>query len=139
MAVIHPSEGKYHCIVFIVEHGNLPIILFSKRWRCETCDDFDLCSACKSRVNHNPQHNFRFITSSSPSPQPKPQPQPPLNMNTHYEASGSCASSQSEPSQTIFICDYCDSDIVGIRHSCAVCPGELFFFFLLERFLSMIY
>lgn len=22
-----------------------------------------------------------------------------------------------------FICDYCDTDIVGIIHSCSVCPG----------------
>ncbi|CAO3621646.1 unnamed protein product [Mucor hiemalis] len=91
-----------------------------QRWRCETCDDFDLCSTCKSRVNHNPQHNFRFITSSSPSPpQQKTQPQPFVNMNYDERCS---SSSQSEPSQTIFICDYCDNDIVGIRHSCAVCP-----------------
>jgi hypothetical protein len=27
-------------------------------------------------------------------------------------------------SHSLFICDYCDSDIVGIRHTCGACPGK---------------
>lgn len=25
---------------------------------------------------------------------------------------------------TFYTCDYCDSDIVGIRHTCTSCPGK---------------
>ncbi|KAG1499046.1 hypothetical protein G6F52_012701 [Rhizopus delemar] len=32
-----------------------------KRWRCETCEDFDLCSTCKCHMTHHPDHKFKFI------------------------------------------------------------------------------
>ncbi|KAI9252767.1 hypothetical protein EDC94DRAFT_620602 [Helicostylum pulchrum] len=83
-----------------------------QRWRCETCDDFDLCSTCKSRVNHNQTHNFRHIKKET-SFYPQENNAPEQNDTD---------SDESNPSQTIFICDYCDSDIVGIRHTCGACP-----------------
>ncbi|KAI8641599.1 hypothetical protein BD408DRAFT_367952 [Parasitella parasitica] len=84
-----------------------------QRYHCETCDDFDLCSICKCRVNHDSTHNFRlkdkYVNNADYSAKELEQvvaesvchPQPPL---------------------TVFVCDYCDSDIVGIRHTCGACP-----------------
>ncbi|KAG1324015.1 hypothetical protein G6F62_009340 [Rhizopus arrhizus] len=62
-----------------------------KRWRCETCEDFDLCSTCKCHMTHHPDHKFKFIKDDGKKP-------------------------------TFYTCDYCDSDIVGIRHTCTSCP-----------------
>ncbi|KAI8075708.1 hypothetical protein BDF21DRAFT_423513 [Thamnidium elegans] len=83
-----------------------------QRWRCESCDDYDLCSTCKTRVNHNQTHNFRFIKKET-SFHAQENNVPDEKDTDSYE---------SNPSQTIFICDYCDSDIVGIRHTCGACP-----------------
>ena len=69
---------------------------------------------CKSRVNHNPEHNFRFND-------PTPSVYIPEEL---FVGKSSGASEQSIPSQTVYICDYCDSDIVGIRHTCGACPGK---------------
>ncbi|KAI9272536.1 hypothetical protein BY458DRAFT_508547 [Sporodiniella umbellata] len=32
-----------------------------QRWRCETCEDFDLCSTCKCHITHHPDHKFKLI------------------------------------------------------------------------------
>lgn len=116
MGVIHLFEGKYNliyssccCCVCILTN-----LITSQRWRCETCDDFDLCGTCKTRVNHNQTHNFRSIKKET-SFHIQENNAPDKNDTDSYE---------SNPSQTIFICDYCDSDIVGIRHTCGACPGK---------------
>ncbi|KAG1473087.1 hypothetical protein G6F56_001153 [Rhizopus delemar] len=62
-----------------------------QRWRCETCEDFDLCSTCKCHMTHHPDHKFRFIKEDTND-------------------------------QILYTCDYCNSDIVGIRHTCTSCP-----------------
>ncbi|RCH90920.1 hypothetical protein CU098_003932 [Rhizopus stolonifer] len=83
-----------------------------QRYRCETCDDFDLCSTCKSRVNHNPSHNFRHIsTVNNNIPLSTPEP--------YVSDESSCSSYWTH---NLFICDYCDTEIVGIRHTCGACP-----------------
>ncbi|KAG2201221.1 hypothetical protein INT47_013032 [Mucor saturninus] len=82
-----------------------------QRWRCETCEDFDLCSTCKSRVVHDKKHNFRSINNTPQHTQPDIVPD-----HTDMDLN------EPKPLQTIFICDYCDSDIVGIRHTCGACP-----------------
>ncbi|KAK4512641.1 calcium channel protein [Mucor velutinosus] len=87
-----------------------------QRYHCETCDDYDLCSICKCRVNHDPAHKFRLEDKH-------------VNQfrciagEQGQEAMEGAASVESnQPPQTVFVCDYCDSDIVGIRHTCGACP-----------------
>lgn len=111
MGVIHLFEGNllYNILIFPVKL----ISVISQRWRCETCEDFDLCSTCKSRVIHDKRHNFRSIKNI---PQHTQQDIVPDQIDTEPDVS--------KPLQTIFICDYCDSDIVGIRHTCGACPGK---------------
>ncbi|CAO0803318.1 unnamed protein product [Mucor circinelloides] len=86
-----------------------------QRYHCETCDDFDLCSICKCRVNHDPAHNFRL--------EDKHANQYGYSAKEREQETPESASVESnQPSQTVFVCDYCDSDIVGIRHTCGACP-----------------
>jgi hypothetical protein len=65
-------------------------------------------------VIHEKKHNFRSIKNTPRHTQPENIV--PDQMDTE--------SNESKPLQTIFICDYCDSDIVGIRHTCGACPGK---------------
>ncbi|KAI8327509.1 hypothetical protein BD560DRAFT_417989 [Blakeslea trispora] len=85
-----------------------------QRYVCKTCDDFDLCSVCKSRVNHDSTHKFLCIT-------PTIYNDPPTKISEqHSSDEGSCRT-QPLP-QNRFQCDECNTDIVGIRHSCSSCP-----------------
>ncbi|KAI8344902.1 hypothetical protein EDC96DRAFT_328288 [Choanephora cucurbitarum] len=86
-----------------------------QRYLCETCDDFDLCSACKSRVNHDATHNFRYIAPIDNNP-------PPPKMTEQHSSDESSCSTQSRSAQNRFFCDNCDSEIVGVRHTCTSCP-----------------
>lgn len=68
-------------------------------------------------MNHDPAHNFRLEDKH-------------VNQfgygarEQEREIMESAASVESNQlPQTVFVCDYCDSDIVGIRHTCGACPG----------------
>lgn len=67
-------------------------------------------------MNHNPAHNFRLEDKdvNNPGCIAKEKEQN-FTENAFAEIN-------SQP-QTVFVCDYCDSDIVGIRHTCGACPG----------------
>ncbi|CEP15150.1 hypothetical protein [Parasitella parasitica] len=88
-----------------------------QRYHCETCDDFDLCSICKCRVNHDPAHNFRLKDNYGNGADH-------LVKEREQAITESACNTESFPQspQTVFVCDYCDSDIVGIRHTCGACP-----------------
>jgi hypothetical protein len=67
-------------------------------------------------VNHNPTHNFRLEDKHVSNPEfLAKEKEQNLTENTFAEVSNL--------PQTVFVCDYCDSDIVGIRHTCGACPG----------------
>ncbi|KAG9294152.1 hypothetical protein G9A89_021511 [Geosiphon pyriformis] len=79
-------------------------VIQGMRWKCQTCSNYDLCQACKSKSpsvhRHPANHEFRQIPFPSSS------------------------SSQSFPTSNLHsaICDYCESVIFGIRHKCINCP-----------------
>lgn len=67
-------------------------------------------------MNHDPAHNFRL--------EDKHANQYGYSAKEREQETPESASVESnQPSQTVFVCDYCDSDIVGIRHTCGACPG----------------
>lgn len=120
MLYSYPRVSNCHVYILFVLVYSYFIFFYSSRYRCETCDDFDLCSTCKARVTHNQAHNFRFINNEQSFP-PQYTQQQKMDVPEANSSSTSCQSFN--PSQTIFICDFCDSDIVGIRHTCGACPG----------------
>ncbi|KAI8877423.1 hypothetical protein K501DRAFT_230268 [Backusella circina FSU 941] len=79
----------------------------NNRWRCSTCDDFDLCSTCKARVNHDPKHTLHYI---------EPEARPSQNNGK------SDSTEKSNSPHMDYMCDYCDAYIVGVRHRCSACP-----------------
>ncbi|UZO02471.1 uncharacterized protein OCT59_020951 [Rhizophagus irregularis] len=71
------------------------------RWKCTTCEDYDLCQTCKtkSRIHHHPDdHVFKLIPHSDSS---NYAPQ----FAVHYG----------------IVCKYCDKTIHGMRWKCTFC------------------
>ncbi|KAI8970231.1 hypothetical protein BDF20DRAFT_890012 [Mycotypha africana] len=95
----------------------LPI--HGQRYRCETCNDFNLCNTCKDTMNHHPAHRFKLIRGdytniSTPS----------RISDGYFDIERPLCTPDYDifQQQNIYICDFCDSDIVGIRHTCGSCP-----------------
>ncbi|KAF9433278.1 hypothetical protein BGZ76_009668 [Entomortierella beljakovae] len=74
------------------------------RYKCEDCDDYDLCQSCIPLVSefHNPFHTFKEI--KKPIGFRPPCAFKPTRVK-HYAS-----------------CDICSEDIYGIRYKCFTCP-----------------
>ncbi|KAI8970848.1 hypothetical protein BDB01DRAFT_813515 [Pilobolus umbonatus] len=106
---------KYEQQKFVVVCDGCYTPIQSQMWHCETCEDYDLCGVCKSRLPHNPNHKFNYINKSYPDKHISTQ------ANSVYQPPEDQKSIHSSASD-IFKCDYCASDIVGIHHTCTACP-----------------
>ncbi|XP_063713652.1 uncharacterized protein LOC134841549 [Symsagittifera roscoffensis] len=52
MGMLHPVHAEVQCD----NCHRCPI--FGTRYKCKTCDDFDLCHSCMLKGTHNPNHKF---------------------------------------------------------------------------------
>ncbi|KAF9287969.1 hypothetical protein BGZ68_000991 [Mortierella alpina] len=81
------------------------------RWKCQDCDNFDLCHACRCLVNTpHPNHTFRAIVNPDEDSERPSHPSLCIRLRAH-EAVRHRAS-----------CDVCLTPIVGVRHKCFQCP-----------------
>ncbi|KAF9987553.1 hypothetical protein BGZ75_000445 [Mortierella antarctica] len=81
------------------------------RWKCQDCDNFDLCHACRCLANtRHPNHTFRAIVKPDSDSERSSHPSLCIRLRAH-EAVRHRAS-----------CDVCLSPIVGVRHKCFQCP-----------------
>ena len=87
------------------------------RLKCTTCKDYDLCIGCYSLGEH--EHDV-FHRISDPS---KPLPAVPKGTDTSgTPLLGSKTPNYSKNVHHSADCDYCKSNIVGVRHKCTICP-----------------
>ncbi|KAF9439218.1 hypothetical protein BGZ76_008584 [Entomortierella beljakovae] len=74
------------------------------RWKCQDCDNYDLCQSCHSLSGlRHPYHTFKPIA----------------------EYNGEAATTGSKPRDALqhgAMCDICLTPIVGVRYKCLQCP-----------------
>ncbi|KAF9126716.1 hypothetical protein BGW39_006433 [Mortierella sp. 14UC] len=80
------------------------------RWKCQDCDNFDLCQGCHGLAGlRHPRHTFRAI--EKPEEDTSHSSLLPSNNNRNQADVLHLAS-----------CDVCLNPIVGVRHKCFQCP-----------------
>ncbi|KAF9967501.1 hypothetical protein BGZ70_009340 [Mortierella alpina] len=81
------------------------------RWKCQDCDNFDLCNACHCLANtRHPNHTFRAIVT------------PDSNAARSSHAPLCIRRCAREAVRHRASCDVCLSPIAGVRHKCFQCP-----------------
>ncbi|KAI0706405.1 hypothetical protein C8Q76DRAFT_749500 [Earliella scabrosa] len=90
------------------------------RHRCLQCEDFDFCEQCvadpKQREAHNLSHPFFPLVS-------------PLDRSAYDRVRAQLLAQNASPNGPAHVgisCDLCGQNpLVGVRHKCFDCPGEL--------------
>ncbi|KAI0730655.1 hypothetical protein C8Q76DRAFT_766314 [Earliella scabrosa] len=108
-AVEQGGQGTCHC-------STCNTVITSHRYKCASCDDFNLCRACYRQVYEvHPAHAFLAV------------PDKPSSSNSSSTAKDMSQQSASleEPSMTHVgvKCAHCMQDIVGARFHCAICEN----------------
>ncbi|EIN09598.1 hypothetical protein PUNSTDRAFT_86034 [Punctularia strigosozonata HHB-11173 SS5] len=89
-------------------------VILNKRYKCASCQKFNLCRACYSQVHEiHPSHAFLVVTDKPARSRSEPDMHPPLAVDHSSEQS------LVHPGVK---CMHCMLDIVGARFHCAVCP-----------------
>ncbi|KAG0052533.1 hypothetical protein BGZ83_002463 [Gryganskiella cystojenkinii] len=80
------------------------------RWKCQECDNYDLCKDChRSAGLRHPHHTFRPYAT-------------PMDYESQSKPSFSSTLGSSEEPYHLASCDLCRSPIIGTRHKCFQCP-----------------
>ncbi|KAG0295110.1 hypothetical protein BGZ96_012497 [Linnemannia gamsii] len=79
------------------------------RWKCQDCDNFDLCHGCHGLAGlRHPRHTFKPIEKHEDKATYSPSR--PTNNRNHADI------------LHLASCDICLNAIVGVRHKCFQCP-----------------
>ncbi|KAG0268369.1 hypothetical protein BGZ95_002481 [Linnemannia exigua] len=82
------------------------------RFKCQDCDNYDLCQACHplAAERYHPKHTFTAIEK-------------PLGGSSRSSViSNSCPRTDAKPVEHGAYCDICTIVITGVRHKCFQCP-----------------
>lgn len=79
------------------------------RWKCQDCDNFDLCQGCHGLAGlRHPRHTFKPIEKHEDDADSSSSR--PTNNRSHTDI------------LHLASCDICLNPIVGVRHKCFQCP-----------------
>ncbi|KIP04529.1 hypothetical protein PHLGIDRAFT_129451 [Phlebiopsis gigantea 11061_1 CR5-6] len=99
-----------------VKCSTCPSTIVGKRYKCATCENFNLCKACYSQVHEiHPSHPFLVILEKPMRTRSEPVIEhPTLTPDDSGELS---------MTHTGVKCAHCLLEIVGARFHCAICPS----------------
>ncbi|KAH9913987.1 uncharacterized protein BXZ73DRAFT_106769 [Epithele typhae] len=107
----HGGQGNCHC-------STCNTVIKSHRYKCASCDNFNLCRACYRQVYEvHPAHAFLAV--------PNKQSSSNSSSTVVAEFSHRQSTSLEEPSMTHIgvHCAHCMQEIVGARFHCAICEN----------------
>ncbi|KAG0087268.1 hypothetical protein BGZ93_011062 [Podila epicladia] len=119
-----PCEEKKKCQPEIV-HKNVYCdrcmnAMRGIRYKCDQCNNFDLCQGCYDLKEHHSDHTFQVIERCRKEEEAcAPRPRCPSSSSASH-GHGRCQ----RPRQTVHLasCDLCQQIINGVRHHCLQCP-----------------
>ncbi|KAG0320193.1 hypothetical protein BG000_003662 [Podila horticola] len=119
-----PCEEKKKCQAEVV-HKNVFCdkcmnAVRGNRYKCDQCNNFDLCQGCYDLKEHHSDHTFQVIElcrNEGEACAPRPRC---FSSSSSSHSHGRCR----RPRQTAHLasCDLCQQIINGVRHHCLQCP-----------------